>query len=123
MYFNIPRAEDKISSLLTSRFVPMDVSYPGSDITYPLLVSSYPALQSIRTQQFLAFLSEKLVKTIKMQRPHAQGICVICPWVRNDWIRITLVRGPTWRIQSLTLIISCLIKYSKASRIIVFSGH
>ena len=27
--------------------------------------------------KFLEFLSEKLVKTIKMQRSHAQGICVI----------------------------------------------
>ena len=57
----------------------MDVSYP--DVSYPLSVGSYPTLWSIRTQEimtkFLEFLSEKLVKTIKMQRSHAQGICVI----------------------------------------------
>ena len=41
---------------LTSRFVPMDLSYsddsnPGSDVSYPLSISSYPTLWSIRTQQ------------------------------------------------------------------------
>ena len=59
---------------LTSRFVPMDVSYP--DVSYPLSVGSYPTLWSIRTQEimtkFLEFLSVKLVKTVKMQR-----LCVI----------------------------------------------
>ena len=30
-----------------------------------------------RLRLFLEFLSKKLVKTIKMQRLHAQGICVI----------------------------------------------
>ena len=34
--------------LLTSCFVPMDVSYP--DVVYPLSVGSYPALWSICTQ-------------------------------------------------------------------------
>ena len=39
---------------LTSRFVPLDLSYrddsyPGSDVSYPLSISSYPTLWSIRT--------------------------------------------------------------------------
>ena len=38
------------------------------------LVDSYPTNYDIK---FLEFLSEKLVKTIKKQRSHAQGICVI----------------------------------------------
>ena len=56
----------------------MDLSYPddsyrGSDVSgvsYPLSISSYPTLWSIHTQQhvtkYLKFLSEKLLKTIKM---------------------------------------------------------
>ena len=51
-----------------------DDSYPGSDVSYPLSVSSYPTNCH---REFLEFLSEKLVKTIKMQRSHAQDICVI----------------------------------------------
>ena len=43
---------------LTSRFVPRDLSYPddsypGSDVSYPLSISSYPTLWSIRTQQIM----------------------------------------------------------------------
>ena len=30
-----------------------DGSYPGSDISYPLSISSYPTLWSIRTQQII----------------------------------------------------------------------
>ena len=34
--------------LCTSRFVLMDVSYPGLDVSYPLSTSSYPTLWTIR---------------------------------------------------------------------------
>ena len=70
---------------VSSHFVPVSVSYPddsypGSDVSYPLSVSSYPTLWSIRTPQivtkFLEFLSEKIVKTIKVQHSHVQGICM-----------------------------------------------
>ena len=38
---------------VSSRFVPMDLSYPGLDVSYPLSISSYPTLWSIRTQQIM----------------------------------------------------------------------
>ena len=43
---------------LISRFVPMDLSYPddscpGSDVSHPPSISSYPTLWSIRTQQIM----------------------------------------------------------------------
>ena len=46
------------SKRLTSRFVPMDLSYPndlfpGSDVSYPLSISSFPTLWLIRTQQIM----------------------------------------------------------------------
>ena len=45
-----------VTVMVTSRFVPMDVSdpddsYPDSDVSYPLSVSSYQTLWSIRTHQ------------------------------------------------------------------------
>ena len=42
--------------MVSSRLVLMDLSYPddsypGSDVSYVLSISSYPTLRSIRTQQ------------------------------------------------------------------------
>ena len=54
-----------LRSPLTSRFAPMDLSYPddscpgsdvshpGSDVSHPPSISSYPTLWSIRTQQIM----------------------------------------------------------------------
>ena len=63
MYATLRVRRTKISKrpefcALTSRFVPMDLlypddSYPGSDVPYPLSISSYPTLWSIRTQQII----------------------------------------------------------------------
>ena len=38
---------------VTSRFVPMDLSYADSDVSYPLLTSSYPNLWTISIQQIM----------------------------------------------------------------------
>ena len=50
---------DKVKhGYVTSRFVPMDLSfpndsYPGSGVSYPLSISSYPTLWTILTQQIM----------------------------------------------------------------------
>ena len=74
-------------SLVSSRFVPMDVSYPWTFRTQTIRTQSRTFrartfrthIRLVRTQPSGRFVPNKLsqlVKTIKMQRSHAQGICV-----------------------------------------------
>ena len=78
-----------------------DDSYPGSDVSYPLSVSSYPTFWSIRTQKivtkFLGFLSEK-------------GILALS----NEMVRIAilLVYGSTYET-SLKVLLAKLLKTIK----------
>ena len=62
-----------VNIAVSSRFVPMDVSYP-------LSVDSYPILWSIRTQEimtnFWEFLSEKLVFFTITTEIHARSLAI-----------------------------------------------
>ena len=91
---------------LTSRFVPrtfrtQTIRTQAQTFLPNRLVDSYPTNCHIK---FFEFLSEKLVKTIKMQRSHVQGICDLiycivefyfttnCQW-SPSFLTIAAIRG------------------------------
>ena len=58
-----------------------DDSYPGSDVSYPLSISSYPTLWSIRTQQIGD------TKCLKQKKTFTSFILVIAKQLRCTLVR------------------------------------